>query len=82
MRLQVGGFCGGEFEEKIVGKALAVATDLLVQPPGRDAIELRKLGVEQHLMATQHEDRARDAFDRNDTCRGRARHRPMIRPAV
>src|SRR5437588_4694174 len=63
MHLQVGELPGGgELEEKVGREALAVAPHLLVQACGRDTVERGELGIEQHLLAAQEEDRASDVL--------------------
>jgi len=57
---------GGELEHEILGKALVVATDLLVEARGADPVERCELGIEQDLVAAEHEDRLRDVLDRHE----------------
>jgi type II secretory pathway pseudopilin PulG len=51
-----------QLKQEVLGEAREVAADLLVQAPRRDAIQLGKIGVQEHLLAANQHDPARDAL--------------------
>lgn len=65
MRLQVGVLPSGKLEEKVRWETAAIAADLFIESSRRHPVERCELGVEQHLLAAQDEDRACDALRRN-----------------
>jgi hypothetical protein len=70
-------FClgAGQPEQKIFGKPLAIALDLLVKTLGRNAIERCKLGVQQNPLPTQYENSVSDVLDGRERCAVRWLHR-------
>lgn len=56
---------GGELEHEIAGKSSEVATYLLVQAGGRHAVEGSQLGIEQHAMTAQNQNRSCNVLDRH-----------------
>ena len=53
-------------EHEIRRKAIGVARNGFVEITGRDAVELRQIGIEQHFFAAQKSNCLRDALDWND----------------
>ena len=64
----------GELEHEVTWKALFVPFDRTHQDLGLDPVHGRKIGVEHDLVPTQRQDRALDAFHRDEA---RLRHRNL-----
>jgi len=56
-----------QLEHEVRWKPVQVTPHLLIQPFGRNTVERRQLRIRQHALPSQHEDRLRDALDRNST---------------
>jgi len=75
---QAGEFFVAELKHEVLGEALPIAVDLLVQPLGALAVELGQIGVEQHALTADDEDALSDFADgqrldhrRHGVCPGR-----------
>src|SRR5258706_9874841 len=72
MRPQVAKLMGFELEHEVPRKSAAISPNLLVQPLGFDGVEKGQVGIEDDLVAPQHEDGSFDALGWQE---GRIGHR-------
>jgi hypothetical protein len=88
LRLQVARLLGGELENEIIGKPVAVATHLLVQAARLHAVERREVGVEHHAQPAHQHDAAGNGFERDrfgahaDLTSAVPLYLPFCRPAI
>ena len=56
----------GELEHEVVGKAVTVSFDLLIEPFSENTLNPCKIGIQHDFLATEQINGARDCLDGNE----------------